>query len=306
MVIAMEDTNMAENVFNSFFNAYKEGANIREDRAVQDAKNTFAEVWKDREKYGGEIGAYKELASRFGETGNLQGFNMAKQALTAYEADRDKKRAQAEKMLGGAALSIYAMPDDADWKGVYKKTKEYATANGVDTSTWKSEKDITKDDLAAFMGASDQIKAFHEMVLGKQTAKAKEEEVAAKKTTAEAARTRAQTEREEFEWAKTHPGFRGRGGTGEGKDSSDVQLARLLVTSGAVNPKTKKPYTKAEAAAEILYLKKFAKTADRATFKARVENLLGAKAAKKLMEDYDAEHGVEGQAEAESWEDFLQ
>lgn len=222
------------NIVNTFAQAYKSGAAIRQDieqrRLEEDTRNTFADVMKKKDEYGGEEGAFREAARRFGESGNINGFNIALQEASGIQAMKEKKRQDAIGMLGSVAVSLYATPEN-EVQDKYKAAKEWYKSQGIPTDSWPEK--YTKELSMSVLGVDKQLKYIDEEIYKKSIAESRKTEAGAKVVQAEAAKTRA---------AKAAVG-----GRGAGSKEKHIQVADYITSNKMRNPATGKFYTPAEA-----------------------------------------------------------
>ena len=218
-----------QDLVNTFASAYQSGAAIRNDREQQrlyeDTKNTFSSIMKERDKYGGEEGALREAARRFGESGNVNGFNMATKEAATIRTEKEKIKHESLQHVGAAAVWLYGLEGDKKQEA-YSKLYDHYNSVGLDTSQWPKPGNYTDEVGMSLAGVEGSRKFF--------------EEVTYKKSMAEAAKTRA---------SRT-----GTGGKG-GALTSVVQVSEYIYKNRFINPETKKPFSKQEsfgAASEFL------------------------------------------------------
>jgi hypothetical protein len=149
---------MADDTLNTFFNAYKAGATIRsveeEKRQTEETKNVFQEAMSQKDKLGGEEGAFRYMAEEAGKRGNIKLFEAAKQNVMAYEKDRIGKRDKAMEHLGSAAIWLYDMKDEEQMQNGYKSVRNHMATLGEDTSTWPEK--VTKEFLLGYVSKASQ------------------------------------------------------------------------------------------------------------------------------------------------------
>lgn len=226
---------MAVDLVNQFASGYQVGSAIQQAEKVkteaEEVKNIFSDVMKNKDKFGGDEGAFREAARRFGESGNIAGFNMAQQEATGFRQMKEAKKQEAMQHLGAAAMFLYGRPE-AEKKEAYQKIKDNYAKMGIDTSDWPDKENYTDEWGLSTTGTKESAKFFDSITYKPAMAEAAGKKAEAAQTTAEAAKIRA---------AKSGAG--GKGGTAE----RHIQIAEYMTGNKIINPATKKPYTKGEA-----------------------------------------------------------
>lgn len=267
-----------DSLVNEFAQAYQSGDAIRRNeeqkRLADDMKNTFSEVMQKKDVYGGEEGALKEAARRFGETGNINGFNLATQQAATYKVEREAKLKAATEKLGSAAIWLYGEKDQAKKQSKYELVKSQYEAAGGDVRQWPKE---YSDEVGlSMLGQQEGIKFWDDV---------------------------------NYKLVESKRKAAGTGGRGTGSSTSIVQVADRLVKTGARNPDTGKPYTAAESTAAAAKMVKGSKGLSKQEWLQKNIPLMGRKAATAAADTMEwTEEEVSAPAkkstEKEDWRTF--